>query len=253
MKKLQLLLLLSLACTILTPVDAVYAKEDGVTSDAVSKPHQDIVPDTVKDPHSKYTAKFKMKDGRVCTAILISSTAALTARHCVGNTRKTNVGTIYPGASGSSTPFGYMNISEYIPNPDLDPFKKYDIAILKGTERDQDKFYKYYIKKFKTSLRGYTDDQFKKFVGKEVYSYGYPYKGSDFYQYRSDGSITSYIETFKYLYTDMPAFVGQSGSGVFTKNGDFIGLIIESTTQKHEAVVLPFTQEIADWVNKNAN
>lgn len=252
MKKLPLLLLLSLACLLLTPVDAVYAKEDGVTSDAVSTPHQEIVPDTVKDTHSKYTAKFKMNDGRVCTAILISSTAALTARHCVGNTRKTNVGTIYPGASGALTPFGYMNISTYIPNPNLDIFKKYDIALLKGTERDQDKFYKYYIKKFKTTVKSYTDDQFKKFVGKDVYSYGYPNKGKDFYQYRSDGSITSYIDTFKYLHTDMPAYKGQSGSGVFTKDGDFIGIIIEKTGD-NKAVVLPFTKEVTDWINQNAN
>lgn len=82
MKKLQLLLSLPLAYLLLTPVDAVYGKETGMNSDAVSKPHQDMVPDTVKDSHSKYTAKFKMKDGHVCTAILISSTAALTARHC---------------------------------------------------------------------------------------------------------------------------------------------------------------------------
>ncbi|MFP4930368.1 serine protease, partial [Staphylococcus pseudintermedius] len=111
MKKLQLLLSLPLAYLI-TPVDAVYGKETGMNSDAVSKPHQDMVPDTVKDSHSKYTAKFKMKDGRVCTAILISSTAALTGRHCAGTERQKYVGTIYPGASGTKTPFGYMNISE---------------------------------------------------------------------------------------------------------------------------------------------
>ncbi|HCA7646615.1 TPA: trypsin-like peptidase domain-containing protein [Staphylococcus pseudintermedius] len=252
MKKLQLLLSLPLAYRLLTPVDAVYGQETGTNSDAVSKPHQDMVPDTVKDSHSKYTAKFKMKDGRVCTAILISSTAALTARHCAGTERQKYVGTIYPGASGTKTPFGYMNISEYIPHPNQDLFKKYDIALLKGTERDQDKFYKYYIRKFKTSVTGYTDDQFQKFSGKEIYSYGYPYKGSDFYQYRSDGSITRYVERFKSIQTDLPTVVGQSGSGVFTKNGEFIGIVIESTTDR-KGIVLPFTQEIADWINANAN
>ncbi|PCF44422.1 trypsin-like serine peptidase [Staphylococcus delphini] len=253
MKKLQLLLLLPLACFFLMPFDFAFAQEDEVTPDTVSNPHQEIVPDTVRDPHSKYTAKFKMSDGRVCTAILISSTAALTARHCVGTGRRKNVGTIYPGASGPSTPFGYMNISEYIPHPNLDLFRKYDIAILKGTEKDQDKFYKYYIKKFKTKVIGYTDDQFQKFVGKEAYFYGYPYKGSDFYQYRSDGKIKYYVDSFKSIETDLLAFVGQSGSGLFTKNGNFIGIIIESTTSGHEAVAVPFTEEIADWINTNAN
>ncbi|PCF46815.1 trypsin-like serine peptidase [Staphylococcus delphini] len=252
MKKLQLLLLMSLVYLIFMPIDSAYAEGEEVNQDTVSKPHQDIVPDTVRDPHSKYTAKFKMNNGHVCTAILISSTAALTARHCVGNTRKTNVGTIYPGASGSSTPFGYMNISTYIPNPNTDPFIKRDIALLKGTERDQDKFYKYYIGKFKTTVTGYTDEQLQKFVGKEGYSYGYPYHSDIYYQYRSDGTVTNYVDSFKLFYTDIPGYGGQSGSGVFTKDGNFIGLLIESTSD-HKAHVLPFTTEIADWVNKNAD
>ncbi|PWZ83613.1 serine protease, partial [Staphylococcus pseudintermedius] len=49
MKKLQLILLLSLAYFVLSPVDAAFAK----------KGTQVIVPDTVADPHSKYTAKYE--------------------------------------------------------------------------------------------------------------------------------------------------------------------------------------------------
>ncbi|MBZ8175549.1 trypsin-like serine peptidase [Staphylococcus delphini] len=252
MKKLQLLLLMSLVYLIFMPIDSAYAAGEKVNQDTVSNPHQEIVPDTVRDPHSKYNAKFSFGPGKHCTAVLISSTAALTARHCVGNKRKTNVGTIYPGASGSSTPFGYMNISEYIPHPNLSQVPNYDIAILKGTERDQDKFYKYYIGKFKTTVRGYTSNQLQGFVGKEAYSYGYPYKSSIFYQYRSDGSITSYADTFKNFFTDIPSTVGQSGSGVFTKDGNFIAILIQSTSD-HKAVLLPLTTEIADWINKNAN
>ncbi|WP_214539409.1 trypsin-like serine protease [Staphylococcus pseudintermedius] len=185
MKKLQLLLSLPLAYLI-TPVDAVYGKETGMNSDAVSKPHQDMVPDTVKDSHSKYTAKFKMKDGHVCTAILISSTAALTARHCAGTERQKYVGTIYPGASGTKTPFGY------------------------------------------------------------------PYKGSDFYQYRSDGQVTFHQKNPALLRTTLPTHEGQSGSGVFLKNGELTGILI-TRTQNYEGNILPFTKEIAEWVNKNAN
>lgn len=99
MKKMQLLVLLFLTCFILIPVDVAYAKGTQV-----------LVPDTIKDTHSKYTAKYESGIRRVCTAILISSTAAVTARHCGGTQRATRAGTIYPGASGSSMPFGYMNI-----------------------------------------------------------------------------------------------------------------------------------------------
>ncbi|MFH0715966.1 trypsin-like peptidase domain-containing protein [Staphylococcus delphini] len=246
MKKLQLLLLMSLVYLIFMPIDFAYAAGEEVKLDTVSNPHQEIVPDTVRDPHSKYTAKYNYNPRFHCTAILISSTAALTAKHCVKTKSQTLAGTIYPGASGPSTPFGYMNISSYSLN------SKYDIAVIKGTERDQDKFYKYYIKKFKTTVKGYTDQELKGFVDKEVYSYGYPYIGNIFYQYRSDGKITYYIDTFKLFYTDLPAVGGQSGSGVFTKNGDFVGIIIQSTTDK-KAHVLPLTTEIADWINKNAN
>ncbi|EHP0491122.1 trypsin-like peptidase domain-containing protein [Staphylococcus pseudintermedius] len=235
MKRLQLLLLFSLACFLLIPINVAHAKGTQV-----------LVPDTVKDTHSKYTAKYKSGSGHTCTAILISSTAAITAKHCGWTQHQSPAGTIYPGASGVSTPFGYMNIRYYIPHP------KYDVAVIKGIKRDQDKFYQYYIKPFTTTVRGYSDEELSKFVDQEVYSYGYPYKGSDFYQYRSDGKITRYVERFKSIQTDSPTVVGQSGSGVFTKNGDFIGIVIESTTDR-KGIVLPFTQEIADWINANAN
>ncbi|MDQ7176801.1 trypsin-like serine protease, partial [Staphylococcus chromogenes] len=151
-----------------------------------AKGTQKHVPDTVADPHSKYSAYFQTNSGRYCTAILISSTAALTARHCVGREPAKRSGTIYPGQNLDKSPFGYMNISTYTPHPN----PKYDIAIIKGTERDQDRFYKYYIKKFTTTVRGYTDDELSGFVGDEVYSYGYPNKkpAPIKVQYRSDGN-----------------------------------------------------------------
>ncbi|WP_086428421.1 trypsin-like serine peptidase [Staphylococcus cornubiensis] len=250
MKKLESILLLFLSCFLLMPLESAYAQNDiDMRPDPPPKPHQDIVPDTVKDPHSKLTAKYSIKPGLNCTAILISSTAALTAKHCIKAKPGTSYGTIYPGANGDKTPFGYMNIREVITHPNY----LYDIAILKGTERDQDKFYKYYIGKFKTKVKGYTDETLGSFVNKEAYSYGYPKKGDIYYQYRSDGTITQYIDSFKLYYTNIPAFGGQSGSGVFLKSGQFVGIIIASTVDKHEAHVLPFTTEIAEWINKNAN
>lgn len=59
MKRLQLLLLFSLACFLLIPINVAHAKGTQV-----------LVPDTVKDTHSKYTAKYKSGIGHTCTAIL---------------------------------------------------------------------------------------------------------------------------------------------------------------------------------------
>ncbi|WP_086428416.1 trypsin-like serine peptidase [Staphylococcus cornubiensis] len=240
MKKLCLTCLLFLSCFLLMPFNTTYAKGTQVP-----------VPDTVADSHSKYAAYFQTNSGRYCTAILISSTAAITARHCVGLKPAERVGTIYPGRNGDQRPFGYMNIRFYIPHPN----PKYDIALIKGIERDQDEFYKYYIKKFTTTVRGYTDEKLKSFVGDEVYSYGYPNRESvpKRLQYRSDGKINQYKKTPRpYLFTDMPAgYGGQSGSGVFKKDSQFIGIIITSTKSK-TANVLPFTEDIAQWINDNA-
>ncbi|PCF87831.1 trypsin-like serine peptidase [Staphylococcus intermedius] len=246
MKKLRLVMPLFLVCLILSPVDAAYAKNEQASApDKAADPHQEVVPDTVKDRHSKYTAKYISGTGKICTAILISSTAALTAQHCGGTKYKSTAGRIYPGASGDKTPFGYMNIREYIPHPNS------DIAVIKGLLRDQDKLYQYYIRPFTTQVRGYTDDELNKFVEEEVYSYGYPYKMGRFEQYRSDGKITHYSKTLHYFDTNMPAFEGQSGSGVFKKNSEFIGIIFKRA-RGNEADVLPFTTEIAQWINENA-
>ncbi|EGQ4088394.1 trypsin-like peptidase domain-containing protein [Staphylococcus pseudintermedius] len=239
MKKLCWLFLFFLPCFLLIPFNTAYAKGE-----------QKPVPDTVADPHSKYSAYYQVSLTRSCSAILISSTAALTARHCVGREPAKRSGTIYPGQNLDKSPFGYMNISTYTPHPN----PKYDIAIIKGTERDQDRFYKYYIKKFTTTVRGYTDDELSGFVGDEVYSYGYPNKkpAPIKVQYRSDGNIYKHRTTPRpYLLTDMPAYDGQSGSGVFKKDGSFIGIII-TRTKDNKANTLPFTEDIANWINKNA-
>ncbi|EGQ2959618.1 serine protease [Staphylococcus pseudintermedius] len=239
MKKLCWLFLFFLPCFLLIPFNTAYAKGE-----------QKPVPDTVADPHSKYAAYYQVSFTRSCSAILISSTAALTARHCVGREPAERVGTIYPGQNGDKRPFGYMNIRTYIPNPN------YDIALLKGIEKDQDRFYKYYIKPFTTTVRGYTDEELSRFVRNDVYSYGYPNRKSvpEGLQYRSDGQIYKHRTTPKpYLLTDMPAgYGGQSGAGVFKKDGQFIGIIITSTKSK-TANVLPFTKDIAKWINKNAS
>lgn len=86
MKKLCWLFLFFLPCFLLIPFNTAYAKGE-----------QKPVPDTVADPHSKYAAYYQVSLTRSCSAILISSTAALTARHCVGREPTKRSGTIYPG------------------------------------------------------------------------------------------------------------------------------------------------------------
>ncbi|EHV5307633.1 serine protease, partial [Staphylococcus pseudintermedius] len=106
------------------------------------------------------------------------------------------------------------------------------------------------------TVRGYTDEELSRFVRNDVYSYGYPNRKSvpEGLQYRSDGKVYKHRTTPKpYLLTDMPAgYGGQSGSGVFKKDGQFIGIIITSTKSK-TANVLPFTKDIAKWINENAS
>ncbi|ELK4630098.1 trypsin-like serine protease [Staphylococcus pseudintermedius] len=239
MKKLCLMLLMTFSLIPFPPSNTTFAKGK-----------QTPITDTVADRHSIYSALYKTANGRFCTAILISSSTALTAKHCGGLQPAKRSGTIYPGANENKTPFGYMNIRTYTPHPN----PKYDIAILKGTERDQDEFYKYYIRKFSTTVKGYTDEEFRAFMGQDAYAYGYPH-GKQFrnnVQYRSDGKITSYkTKPIPYLLTDMPAFSGQSGSGVFKKDGKFLGIMV-TRTKKNTANILPFTESIAKWINENA-
>ncbi|HEA6244905.1 TPA: trypsin-like serine protease, partial [Staphylococcus aureus] len=88
---------------------------------------------TTKDPKSKYTARYDPDYSVYCSATMITDKIGLTAKHCAGN-RKINgcIGAVYPVHSGLSTPFGKMNICEYIPNDSN------DIAIIKGEEKDMD-------------------------------------------------------------------------------------------------------------------
>ncbi|ARJ51146.1 trypsin-like serine peptidase [Staphylococcus lutrae] len=208
---------------------------------------QTVVDDTTKDPKSKYNAKYEPSVGTHCSSVLLTSSAALTVKHCLGPS-PSSFGTIYPGESGLQTPFGYMNIRTYIPH------STYDIAILKGTDNDKSSAYKYYLKNIKTEVKGLTDDELDKLKGKKIYSYGYPYQFSGYKQYLSTGTVEFYEKTpHNVLRTTMPATGGQSGSGVFLQENDqLIGIII-TATPNGQANVLPISQEIANWINQNTN
>ncbi|ARJ51142.1 trypsin-like serine peptidase [Staphylococcus lutrae] len=234
-KVLLLILLLATLCLPISKPLAYAASDPG---------KQTVVDDTTKDPRSIYNAKYEPSVGTHCSALIINSNTAVTAKHCLGDSPK-SLGTIYPGESGLKTPFGYMNISSYFLND------KYDIAILKGTDYDKSSAYKYYLKNIHTIVRGHSDEELFNLKGRNVYSYGYPYKLSGYKQYFTTGTVEYYEKVpYNVLRTNMPTTGGQSGSGVFLQNtNDFIGIIITQTGGKGD--VLPISQDIADWINSH--
>ncbi|HDH5694723.1 TPA: trypsin-like serine peptidase [Staphylococcus aureus] len=207
--------------------------------------------DTTKDPKSKYAARYDPDYSLHCSATMITDKIGLTAKHCAGN-KKINgyIGAVYPGHSGLSTPFGMMNISEYIPND------ANDIAIIKGEEKDMDNTYKHYMKNTNINITPFSTDELKKLKGKEVYSYGYPgINLTGYKQYKSEGVITSYNPITGDISTTLPSEPGQSGSGVFLKDGDrFLGVLhshYNDNNGNHLGRVTPMNVRLTNWFNAN--
>ncbi|HGH0876513.1 TPA: trypsin-like peptidase domain-containing protein [Staphylococcus pseudintermedius] len=211
-------------------------------------PGTQTIVDTQKDPNGKLNARYDPSYTLYCSAVLITPNMWLTAKHCAGNQEKKGyIGAVYPGQSGASTPFGMMNISLYKPDPGV------DIAILKGTETDKSSAYKYYIKGFKTGIVAYDLEGLKKLIGKKIYSYGYPGDKGETKQYRSEGIITNVNPITKELSTSMPSSPGQSGSGVFLENGQFLGILYgnENRTTYKSAKIQPIDQRLKTWIDNN--
>ncbi|WP_274316442.1 serine protease [Staphylococcus hyicus] len=210
-----------------------------------------ILVDTIKDKRAKLTARYEPNNQTYCSAIIISPTLALTAKHChLNKSSKEYSGTIYPGQSGMSTPYGHMNITNYIPND------ANDIAILKGNEIDQSNDYKHYMKDAHIDLTPFSKEQIKSLKGKEVYTYGYPYNQGGLKQYKSTGIITNYNPVTDELETTLPAVEGQSGSGVFLKdNNQFIGILYGSynTNQGLSGKVMTINERLYNWINTYKN
>lgn len=113
-----------------------------------------------------------------------------------------------------------MNVSTYIPNDAS------DVAIIKGNDEDKSASYKYYINDSIKEIQPIKDEEIKNLEGQEIYFYGYPsdYKGEP--QVRVEGKITKFNKINQTVETTMPVSNGQSGSGVFLKEGDrFLGVI----------------------------
>ena len=221
---------------------------NALAQEPVPGPGSQTLVDTLKDPKAKLNARYDPNYTLYCSAVLINPNTWLTAKHCAGNEEKTGyIGAVYPGQSGTSTPFGMMNISTYKPDPGV------DIAILKGTDADKSAAYKHYIVGLETEIVAYDLDQLKALKGQAVYSYGYPGDKGETKQYRSDGVITSVNPITKEISTTMPASAGQSGSGVFLGDGRFLGILYgnENRTTYKSAKVQPIDQRLKTWIDRN--
>ncbi|WP_086427995.1 trypsin-like serine peptidase [Staphylococcus cornubiensis] len=202
---------------------------------------------TTTDPNGRLNARYDPSNKLYCSAVLITTSMWLTARHCAGSKEQTGyIGEVYPGQSGWSTPFGMMLISHYIPDG------ADDIAIIKGTERDKSWSYKYYIKGYNTIIYAYNPADLPKLVGQKIYSYGYPGGKGGFKQYKSTGTITNYNRVTHELSTTMPAEGGQSGSGVFLENGHFLGVLYatENKLGYLTAKIHPIDDRLKNWIEK---
>ncbi|MCQ9299533.1 trypsin-like peptidase domain-containing protein [Staphylococcus hyicus] len=204
---------------------------------------------TVEDPNGKINAKYSPDYSGYCSATMISPSIGLTAKHCVGSNhgKKGYIGALYPGQSGTSTPFGMMDVSEYIPNDAS------DIAIVKGTDENKSASYKYYINDSIKEILPVKEEEIKNLEGKEVYSYGYPsdYVGAP--QVRAEGKITRFNKINQTAETTIPVSNGQSGAGVFLKDGNrFLGVVTGAKTGNNGNLVR-FTymnERLVNWFNK---
>lgn len=173
------------------------------------------------DEISKLNAKYAPNYSSYCSATLITPNVGLTSRHCVGkNKQEGYIGAIYPAQSGLNTPYGYMNVSSYIPDSSR------DIAILKGTENDKSSMYKYYMKNIETGILSLNREDLKKLTGEKIYSFGYPYDFVGSPLVKAEGVIKSSNIPNGTIDTTMPVSDGQSGAGVFlAKNNKLIGVL----------------------------
>lgn len=188
------------------------------------------------DGNNLYTAKFEGSN-TYCTAVVLSPTVAITAKHCEGDSFKEgSIGSIYPAQSGTSTKAGKLPITTYIPYDE-----GYDIALLKGDSPTNDM--KHYIKE---GAKISKESNLNNYIGKDVYTIGYPQDKGENYQYRSYGTVKD-IQAGKIISTDIYTSGGQSGSGLFLKeNDELIGIL------SGQGRFFAIDSTIRDWINNKS-
>ncbi|MBJ6234575.1 trypsin-like serine peptidase [Staphylococcus aureus] len=222
----------------LTELSNIALAEESGTISLVQNPQD--------DPIGKRVAKLEIPGiltTENCTATMLTPNIGLTAAHCGGGFKQGYVGKVYPAESGLQTPFGYMDI--YL----FSPYLEKDLAIIGGKDENKSSDYKYYEKTFageEIKLQPLKDEEYSSLVGKEVYSYGYPYAKSGYKQYKTEGKIT--VANKNIISTNMPAYGGQSGSSLFLKeNGRLIGILAASGKNNDNGAFQPITEDIARW------
>ncbi|VED61861.1 serine protease [Staphylococcus delphini] len=128
-----------------------------------------------------------------------------------------------------------------------------DIAIIKGRDKDKTTAYKYDMRGFGTSTYEYNYEKLKSMIGQAIYSYGYPGDKEGFKQYLSTGVIIRVNQHTKELRTTMPAFPGQSGSGVYLQNSHLVGVLYsnESNIGYRSAKIHPIDHRLKKWIDPN--
>ncbi|NHM75850.1 trypsin-like peptidase domain-containing protein [Staphylococcus sp. 11007852] len=205
---------------------------------------------TLTDENGKRFAKYSPDNTLYCSTTMVTANIGITSRHCAGSKYKDGyIGAVYPGQSGVSTPYGMMNISTYIPNVGIE-----DIAIIKGKKEDQSPDYAHYMQDLKTiEVNAWSEEKLRSLKGQKVYSYGYPGNSIGSQQVRSEGEITDYNPVTKVLTTSIPTVEGQSGSGVFLKEGNqFLG-VLYSRTLDNKGNVAPIDERLKAWFDKNTS
>ncbi|BAS44984.1 glutamyl-endopeptidase [Staphylococcus schleiferi] len=212
-----------------------------IPSAIASEDNREFVKDVFNEKGSLNTAKYEGVDSHHCTAVMLTPTVGLTAKHCKdGGFEEGNIGTVYPGESGLATEAGNITVSTF------NPYSTEDIALIKGSNPTT--AYSYYMKNVKLSVRGVKPSDLN---GKSVYSIGYPAEKSGYKQYKTKGKITS-VNGDRSIQTTLQSSAGQSGSGVFLEENDqLIGILVQGNLDGSNVVLV--NSRISDWIQTKSD
>lgn len=212
-----------------------------IPSAIASEDNREFVKDVFNEKGSLNTAKYEGVDSHHCTAVMLTPTVGLTAKHCKdGGFEEGNIGTVYPGESGLATEAGNITVSTF------NPYSTEDIALIKGSNPTT--AYSYYMKNVKLSVRGVKPSDLN---GKSVYSIGYPAEKSGYKQYKTKGKIT-YVNGDRSIQTTLQSSAGQSGSGVFLEENDqLIGILVQGNLDGSNVVLV--NSRISDWIQTKSD
>lgn len=208
--------------------------------------NQGVVTTNTTEGNNLFTSKLQLNNG-YCTAVALSEKTFLTAGHCVGfESKNESLGYVYPDNSGILDPLSYMEVTESINYDNNNKAGGKDLALVKGTSPSTSMLY--YLKDKSPKIK--TIDNIEEYIGREVYTIGYPLNKGEKYQVRYDGQIVAeYHDT---IGTDIsPSKGGRSGGGLYLKDTDELIGILSFNTQSTTTYFAPITTEVNEWINKH--